>query len=327
MNEKLDVKRIVVFLAFAFGIAWATGLAVYLTGGLVDSPMLVPELNLSLAVVLLALPYMWAPALAHIFTRLLTREGWQGMFLRPNFRRGWPFWVAAWFLPAVMTVLGGIVFFAIFPRYFDPSLGAVVEMLAATEKQTGQAVTISPWMIVVLQLAFAIIIAPWINTLFAFGEEFGWRSYLIQKLMPLGGHKAVLLIGVIWGIWHWPVIAMGHNYGVFTLDYPGAPWSGMLMMVAFTTVLGIFLGWVALRGGSVWPAALGHGAVNAAAGLSIFFTRVDLEPDLLLGPMPVGIIAMIPFIAVAAWIVASRDRLAAAEAPATVPEVPEGVSR
>jgi membrane protease YdiL (CAAX protease family) len=315
MNEKVDVKRIVLFLSLAFGIAWATGLIVYLTGGLRDSPVIVP--GLSLAVILLALPYMWAPALAHLFTRLVTREGWQGTFLRPNFRRGWPYWVAAWFLPAVLTMVGAVVFFVLFPQYFDPSLSVVVKMLEAAEEQTGQAVPLTPWMVVAIQSTLGIFIAPWINSLFTFGEEFGWRSYLLQKLMPLGGRKAVLLIGVIWGVWHWPIIAMGHNYG---LDYAGAPWLGMLMMVVFTVTLGIFLGWAALRGGSVWPAVLGHGAVNAIAGVAIYFTQADLQPNLLLGPMPVGIIAMIPSILAAVWILANRDALKAAETSTPVVE-------
>ena len=32
--------------------------------------------------------------------------------------------------------------------------------------------------------------------------------------MPLGARKTMLIMGVIWGVWHWPVIAMGYNYGV-----------------------------------------------------------------------------------------------------------------
>lgn len=315
MDEKLDVKRIVIFLGFAFGIAWVTGLAVYLTGGLKDSPVIVP--GMSLAVILLALPYMWAPALAHIFTRLITREGWQGVFLRPHFKRGWPLWIAAWFLPAVMTVLGAVVFFALFPRYFDPSLSAVVEQLAA-EAQSGQAAPFTPWMVVIINTSIGVFIAPLVNGLFTFGEEFGWRSYLLQKLMPLGGRKAMLLMGVIWGVWHWPIIAMGHNYG---LDYAGAPWMGMLMMVVFTVTVGIFLGWAALRGGSVWPAVIGHAAVNGIAGVAAYFIKG--EPNLLLGPTPVGIIAMIPAILGVVWIFGSRDRLAA---PAAVAEAAEGTA-
>ncbi|RPJ37754.1 MAG: CPBP family intramembrane metalloprotease [Chloroflexi bacterium] len=307
MNEKMDVRRTAIFLGFAFGIAWTTGLVLYLTGGLVGSPMILP--GISLALVLLAGPYMWAPALAHIFTRLVTREGWQGAFLRPNFRRGWPFWIIAWFLPAILTVLGAVVFFGLFPQYFDPSLGVVAQQLATAEQQTGQAIPLTPWMVVIINSTIGVLIAPLINSLFTFGEEFGWRSYLLQKLMPLGGRKAMLLMGVIWGVWHWPVIAMGHNYG---LDYVGAPWLGMLMMVVFTVVMGIFLGWVALRGGSVWPAVIGHAAINGVAGLAVYF--IQGEPNPLLGPLPVGLIAMIPGMLVAAWIFASRSALVVPEA-------------
>ena len=89
MNNGLDVKRLGIFLALAFGLAWIIGLVIFLTGGLVNSPVLVPQLQLTLAVVLLAVGYMWAPALAHVLTRLLTREGWQDTWLRPHFKRGW----------------------------------------------------------------------------------------------------------------------------------------------------------------------------------------------------------------------------------------------
>ena len=76
-------------------------------------------LGIPLAVLLLALPYMWAPALANLFTRLLTREGWKELGLRPHFRKGWPFWLMGWVLPALMTIAGAAVFFLLFPRYFD----------------------------------------------------------------------------------------------------------------------------------------------------------------------------------------------------------------
>jgi membrane protease YdiL (CAAX protease family) len=264
--------------------------------------------------VLLAVPYMGAPALAHVFTRLVTKEGWQGVFLRPSIRRGWTFWIAAWFLPALLTIVGAMFFFALFPRYYDPSLTTMVDALEAAQQQTGQAVPLSPWVIVVINTFAGVLIAPLINSLFTFGEEFGWRSYLLNKLMPLGGRKAVFFSGVIWGIWHWPVIAMGHNYGVLTQDYLGAPWTGMLAMVAFTLVTGTFLCWVALRGGSVWPAVIGHAAINGIASISILFTQG--EPNLVLGPMPLGIVAMIPWIAVALWIFANPERLAAPDIPA-----------
>src|SRR4030042_5224477 len=108
--------------------------------------------------------------------------------------------------------------------------------------------------------------------------------------MPPGRRRAVLLLGLIWGMWHWPVISMGHNYG---LDYPGAPWLGMGAMVWFTLVIGVFLGWVPLRGGSVWPAVIGHAAINGITGIGAIFVRGNPNP--LLGPLPVGVIGSLGF--------------------------------
>lgn len=93
-----------------------------------------------------------------------------------------------------MTILGAGLFFVVFPKYFDPSLKVLQEMLA----KTGQDTSTPLWTIVIFQTLFGVLIAPFINSLFSFGEEFGWRAYLQPKLMPLGGRKAILLIGLIW---------------------------------------------------------------------------------------------------------------------------------
>ena len=293
MSEKLDLKRILIYLAFAFGLAWVIGLIVYLTGGLENSLELIPGSKITVAIVLLAVGYMGAPAVANLLTRLVTREGWQETWLRPKLKQGWPYWVAGWVVPSVMTILGAVVFFALFPQYFDPSLAVLQDMLA----QSPTPVSISPWLIVVLQTLTGVLISPLVNSLFTFGEEFGWRGYLLQKLLPLGERKAMVLLGVIWGVWHWPVIAMGHNYG---LDYAGAPWLGMLAMVWFTFVIGTFLCWITLRGGSVWPAVIGHAAINGISALGAIV--VQGEPNPLLGPMPVGLIASVAWTLLAAWI-------------------------
>jgi membrane protease YdiL (CAAX protease family) len=177
--NQLDVRRIVIFLIVAFGIAWGCALIIYLTGGLVNSPQLIPGTGLTLALVLLAAVYMWAPALANIVTRLVTREGWRETLLRPNFRRGWPYWIAGWFGPAVLTVIGAGLFFVLLPEHFDSGLTRVADLLA----QAGVPAAISPWLIIAGQTLLGILIAPLVNGLFTFGEEFGWRGYLQPKLM------------------------------------------------------------------------------------------------------------------------------------------------
>ncbi len=282
-EAKVDTRRIVIFLALAFGIAWLTGLVIYLTGGLASSRRIGP---VPLALVLLAIPYMSAPAVAHVLTRLITREGWKDVGLRPHFRQGWPYWLLGWVLPGVLTIVGGVAFYALFPHFFDPTLGVAREGLARSPRLTG----LTPLTFVVLQAAAAILISPIANGLPTLGEEFGWRAYLLPKLMPLGWRKAMLWLGLFWGVWHWPVIFMGYEYG---FKYPGYPWLGPLLFIWIVFCFGVFLAWITLRGGSVWPAVIGHAAINGIAGLAAL--AITGNPNILLGPVPTGIIGAIGF--------------------------------
>lgn len=295
-TNTLDGKRISIYIAFAFGIAWLAALVIQLTGGLKESPY---------SLVILAVGYMGAPAAANILTRLVTREGWRNLYLRPKFKQGWIYWLICWIAPALFTFLGMAIFFAIFPQYFDPALTTLQTMLEESAASSAQALpAMNPWVIVISQTVTALLIAPIINALPILGEEFGWRAYLQTKLMPLGGRWAMVWMGIIWGLWHAPIIAMGHNYG---LDYPGAPWLGILATIWIMFILGTFLGWAALRAGSVWPAVIGHGAFNGIAGIYVFFTRG--EPNLVLGPSAAGIIGSLGMAVVALVIYLSPDAL------------------
>ena len=69
----------------------------------------------------------------------------------------------------------------------------------------------------------AVIIGPFLGLIITFGEEYGWRGFLQTELVRLGRIRGVGLLGIIWGIWHWPIIWMGYNY-------PGQPVLGPLLM-------------------------------------------------------------------------------------------------
>lgn len=297
-TNTVETKRIAIFLAVAFGFAWLMALIIYLTGGLVNSPELIPGTGISLALALEAVGYMGAPALGNVVTRLVTREGWQNAMLQPNLQKGWRYWVAGWLLPALFPIVGAALFFILFPQYYDANLTLFRSQLASAPEAVR---AMNPWLLIAIQLLQALLFAPLFNSLSTFGEEFGWRAYLLPKLLPLGKRKALLLSGVIWGIWHAPVIAMGHNYG---LDYAGFPWLGILVMTWFTVVIGVFIGWVTLRGGSVWPAVLAHAVTNGFAAVSVLVLKG--EPNRLLGPTPVGIIASLPIAYLAFRILSSR---------------------
>jgi membrane protease YdiL (CAAX protease family) len=101
----------------------------------------------------------------------------------------------------------------------------------------------------------SLIVGPTINGIFGFGEEFGWRGYLLPKLMPLGKVKAYTILGIIWGLWHAPLILLGFNY-------PGYPVLGILWMCALTIALGIFLNEMTLHYKSSILAGSIHGTFN-----------------------------------------------------------------
>lgn len=109
--DGFERRRVVVFALFAFGIAWSVGGVIAWTGGLRNSPQLVPGLTLGTA--LLASGYMFAPAVAHLLTRLLTGEGFTEVrsLLRPRPAR-WRVYVLAWLAPAALTLAGAGLFFA-----------------------------------------------------------------------------------------------------------------------------------------------------------------------------------------------------------------------
>jgi membrane protease YdiL (CAAX protease family) len=104
----------------------------------------------------------------------------------------------------------------------------------------------------------SVLLAPILAIVIALGEEYGWRGYLQSELLKLGRVRGVLLLGVIWGAWHWPIILMGFNY-------PDHPLLGLVLMALYTTGLAVVLGYAVLRSGSVLLAAYLHALNNQVA--------------------------------------------------------------
>jgi membrane protease YdiL (CAAX protease family) len=127
----------------------------------------------------------------------------------------------------------------------------------------------TPPILMVVLAAQTILLGPFLGLLVTFGEEYGWRGYLQSALTGLGRVRGVTLVGIIWGIWHWPVIWMGYNY-------PGHPWLGSLLMVLVSIGLAFMLGYAVLKAKGIWIAAFLHALVNQSFG---FFMGVIYAPD------------------------------------------------
>ncbi|WP_096391789.1 CPBP family intramembrane glutamic endopeptidase [Halopenitus persicus] len=127
-----------------------------------------------------------------------------------------------------------------------------------------------------------------VNAVFAFGEEFGWRGYLLWELAPLGFWKASVAIGALWGIWHAPVIVAGYNY-------PSFPAIGVVAMIIACISFSPVYTYLVIRSESVLAAALLHGVFNGSAGLVIAYAVSDEAVLSELVASPVGAAGVLAF--------------------------------
>jgi membrane protease YdiL (CAAX protease family) len=278
-------KSLVTFLVIAFVIAWILFL-VPLAFSAAD-----PTTKQLITTTFFALA-MWAPGIAAIITTLFV-EKQPISSLRLNTLGPKRFYLWAWFLFPALTIVAGLFTVLFGLGKFDPTFSLIMDAM----KGAPGAENISPWLIVGAQSFFAITLAPFVNVLFALGEEIGWRGFLLPRLEALGQWKAIVISGVIWGVWHAPAIAQGHNY-------PGYPILGPFMMIVFCVLLTIILGWMYFNTRSPWVAALGHGSLNAVAGLPVLFMKPGF--DTALGGTLASLAGWIPLAIFAAWLIVSK---------------------
>lgn len=290
-----------IYVAVAFALTWAYWFAVVYP--MVDASEGLQSTGMAAFAVGAGMLF---PAVAVLITRLVTREGFRGALIVPvRFRRTWKWWVLAWFGPSVLVALGAAVYFLVFPADFDPSSSLIKSQMAAQVAQTGLQLTDDQFrMILVAQIVLGLVAAPVLNAVTCFGEEWGWRGYLLPKLLDQMGIVPALLVGgVIWGLWHAPMTVLGHNYGV---GYAGWPFAGIAAMCVFCVAMGVFLSYVTLRSGSCLPAVFGHGALNGFSAAPLFFSATGGNP--FVGPTATGIVGGSAFIVVAVVMAVSLYR-------------------
>lgn len=211
---------------------------------------------------------MWGPGIAAIIV-LLGIEKRPFKLLRLNTLGPKRYYLWAWLLPPLLIMLSGLLTLLIRTGQLDLEFTFMQQLL----DQTGTQLPVSTSTLVLIQIAQAALLAPFINIIFALGEEIGWRGFLLPRLMPLGQWQALIISGIIWGLWHAPAIAQGHNY-------PDHPILGILLMTVFCILLGIIFGWMYLNTRSPWVAALAHGSLNAWAGLPFLFLKPGFDTAL-----------------------------------------------
>lgn len=284
MKEK---EKIAAFICIEFGLVALCTLPLFLLHAEPASPLMR----------LTSIVFMFLPALATLIVRKLTHDR-GGLFLHLHIRKAWKQYLMAAFFPGVLVGIGTALYFFLFPSHFDLSLTYAAQLLALNGQSAELPQLTLPLVIgigVLFLLGAPLVI---VNHAAAFGEEIGWRGFLLPLLIDaFGVRKAVLLDGVLWGIAHAPLVCFGLNY---TGNYPGAPWTGILMMVLFAASIGVFLSYLTLKSGSIFPACIAHGAINAIREAPLLIC-LDTY-NVLLGPKPSGLIGMTGFLILGAVI-------------------------
>ena len=264
--------RIISFLAIAFGSTWTISAAGAYAGVRATS---------GIAYMVLAASCMLMPAIAAIVQqRLIDRAPWSALGLSPrgvNWRSmAFTALAGVAIIPSMLAAcffLGDVVGLEAFGHVSvsaERMRVSLLEMIQASG-QTGMADTVLDRVagipaiaVLVGGLLAAMFAACTVNLPFMLGEELGWRGYLYQVTASWSALKRVLFTGVIWGLWHAPLILMGHNY-------PDHPLTGVPMMVVFCTLLAFLFDWSRTRVRAVWGPCLLHGIINGSAGLFALF--------------------------------------------------------
>jgi uncharacterized protein len=206
---------------YALTLGQSVGIALFLTPILGEITLLMVMLTPLVSVLVMKL--------------VVTREGWhRGGWSDLGLQRlGLRQWIIAAGLPIVVLAFAYGVVWSLGVASFNP------DGLAAW----------GPWDRFALNAVIALFVC--------FGEEIGWRGYLLPKLMPLGHRAALLLSGLLQAIWHVPFI-------VFTVFYhgDGNAWIVVPMFLLTMTIAGVLFGYLRLASGSVWPAVIAHAVFN-----------------------------------------------------------------
>jgi len=260
-------KKALQFILLTFLISWSVAGAAYLLHITYGS---IPNL------LIIAVCYMPAPAYAALILQKLVYRG----SLKPygfTLKNLSPRWLLVttvgfvWFIVlgtfVLIGILGNVFGLALFGR-IDFSEAALLHQVTLFTRgafgELPQHVPIPPVAIFLLSLIQGTVAGFTLSLPFAFGEELGWRGLLLRETQKSGLLKSNLFIGVVWGLWHAPIIVQGHNY-------PGHPVAGIFVMTLFTTALSFPMAYCRFKSKSILGPSAFHGMFNPLGMLTAFF--------------------------------------------------------
>jgi membrane protease YdiL (CAAX protease family) len=268
MPTSINWRKIGLYILVSFGISWAVAGILKFSG---------LGLGNIVSTAIIAVFYMGGPAIAvFVIQKFIYKEGLKDC--------GWSFdkkavgWLLFTFVLFFAFILLTFSFIALFGNtHIINEFGQInlspeslrqqlLSLLPSDISSKTQPVlpALPPVPLFIVQLTGGMIGGSLLNLPFTFGEEFGWRGLLLKETRSMGFVRSSLFIGIVWGIWHLPLILMGHNY-------PHYPYWGSAMMCLFTVAVSPLFTYVRLKTKSILGACMLHGMINANATLFILY--------------------------------------------------------
>jgi membrane protease YdiL (CAAX protease family) len=258
MNK--NFKKVILFIGLTFFANWSMAILFFALGGKWGT----------IGSLVMAAGYMFVPMIiAVIIQKLICNEPLKeplGISFKLN-----RWFLIAWLLPPVIALASLGVSLLLPGVEYSPSMEGLLERYKSiiTSEQLQQMQN-NPSVFyshpILIGLLLGLIAGVTINAVAGFGEELGWRGFMLRELGFLGFWKSSVVIGVIWGIWHAPLILKGHNY-------PQHPVIGVCMMVVLCVLLAPIFGYIRFKAKSVIAAAIIHGSFNGTYGLAIVVVK------------------------------------------------------
>ena len=246
------MKKLTVFIICAFVMMIGIGLAVYYA-----------ELSDQMKQVVFG-SAMFTPLVAVIITQLLFKEPlFKGLGINFKFNYWWL--IGLLLIPVISLLVMGM-------SLLVPGSCLSMEQVMEANQAVLTSHGISPeqandltqrslgilgmWGFIATTLVQGLLSGATINAVLAFGEEIAWRGFLVKVLQGKKFILAAILIGLVWGAWHFPLILNGHNY-------PNHPVIGVFMMILMCISMTPILLYFRLKSGSVIVPSIMHGTLNA----------------------------------------------------------------
>ena len=196
-----------------------------------------------------ATPIMLSVGVATVLTCLLMKRnladlGW-----------GWGSWNEQWksyLLPLMVVMIAYLIIWAAgFGVWYDPNF---VQQQMQDYNLVGwnEGSTIFFHVMLTATYSFVLLLPS------VLGEEIGWRGFLVPELAKFMSFTHVALIsGLIWAVWHWPMILMG-IYGNEALPL----WYQLFFFTLLITALSVIMTYLRLKTNSLWTAVIFHMSFN-----------------------------------------------------------------